>query len=188
MWPTASIWWPLKYSLVILPPFAMLIDHWVTPLRCTGVTEGSNNQPRVALLAYFDQYTGYVTKRQYLMTPRVLLSNLTTICNAYWPLNSTLMIYRGHRRVQKSPAWGTFTILLLNFYKYTDMTNKQYLMTFRILLRNLNTIYSAYWSLDSTLVMYRGHRRVQKSPAWGNFSIFWSIYWTYDQQTIFDDL
>ena len=99
MWPTASIWWPLKYSLVILPPFAMLIDHWVTPLRCTGVTEGSNNQPRVALLAYFDQYTAYVTSSQYLMTPRVLLSNLTTICNAYWLLDSTLVMYRSHRRV-----------------------------------------------------------------------------------------
>ena len=133
------------------------------------------------LLAYFDQYTGYSTNRQYLMTPRVHLSNPYTIWSPYWPLNNTLVTYRGHRSVQKSPARGNFTILLAYFDQYTGYsTNRQYLMTPRVLISNLTTICSAYWPLDSTLVMYRGHRKVTKSPASGHFTICF-IY--FDQYT-----
>ena len=132
---------------------------------------------------HFDQYTGYLTNRQYLMTPRVLLGNLYTIWSPYWPLNNTLVTYRGHRSVQKSPARGNFTILLAYFDQYTGYsTNSQYLMTPRVLISNLTIICSAYWPLDNTLVMYRGHRMVQKSLARGNFSIFLAHF---DQYTGF---
>ena len=56
IWPTDNIWWPLEYSWVLLTPFAVLIDRWIAPLWCTGVTGWSKNHTRGAILTSFSTY------------------------------------------------------------------------------------------------------------------------------------
>ena len=56
IWPTNNIWWPLEYSWVMLKSFAVLIDRWIAPLWCTGVTGWSKNHTRGAILTSFSTY------------------------------------------------------------------------------------------------------------------------------------
>ena len=119
------------------------------------------------------------------MPSKVLLSAFNTICSAYWPLDSTLVKYRGPStgpKINPNKQFQDIFDIFWSIYWFYDQLTIYSIMTSKVLLSAFNTICSDSWLYDSILVKYRVTVWVLKLPPRGDFSIFFTYF---DQYTSF---